>query len=284
MKVPTQNLVWGFEVERAALARTRREMLFAFGLATLVMVLAVLGKDWLVFLGLSLTSFALASAYVAMRRAQVRTELLAQETYALQAISFLNFRYPVQFGRWAILPDLAQILVGLMEGRKPQIILELGCGVSTLILAYARQALNLGCQIIVIESEEWMAQQVRDLLWRHGVGDATIRFIVVPLVEQTLHDETYRWFDLASVWDTLPKADLLLVDAPPGRLQRHSRYPAMILLAKKLNPRAVVVLDDGYRDDEQWIAREWSKLFPDFEATFLPTLKGCWLWTSKLSD
>ncbi len=238
-----------------------------------------LGNGWLVFLILTTVSFATATAYVALRRSQVRAELLAQQSYALQAISFLNFKYPLQFGRWAILPDLAEVLVSLMVER-PKVILELGCGVSTLVLAYARKALNLDCQIIAIESEAWAADNVNDLLRQHEVSDG-VQIIIASLVDIPTQHGVFRWFDINHVWDSLPEIDLLLVDAPAGKSQKLSRYPALPAPREKPSDRAVVILDDGRRADERKIAVDWSAEYPDLTAFFLETLKGAWVWRRK---
>lgn len=279
MKVPTMNLVWGFEVARAAKARTKKELFLAFSLAMIITAMSSLGKDWLVFLILTTVSFAVATAYVVLRRSQLRTELLAQQSYALQAISFLDFKYPLQFGRWAILPDLAEVLVSFMVER-PKVILELGCGVSTLVLAYARKALNLDCQIIAIESEAWAADDVNNLLRQHGVSDG-VRIIIAPLVDIPTQHGVLRWFNTNHVWDSLPEIDLLLVDAPAGKLQKLSRYPALPVLKEKFSSHIVIVLDDGRRAEERKIAVDWSAEYPDLTAFFLETLKGAWVWRKR---
>ena len=281
MEAPNMNLVWGYEIERAARYRTKKEKNFVWGLAIVGVLLIGLGKDWRVFLGLLVLLPLAAWAYTKIRESQVRAELLVQQSYALQAISFLNFKRPIQFGRWAILPDLAEILVHLMAEHKPRVVLELGSGTSTLILAYCRKVMNLGCQIISVESEAAFAEETRKLLWDHGLGDS-VTIIVAPLVATMVGEQTFQWFDDTNGWlETLPPVDLLLVDGPPGKIQKLSRHPALPKLWQRLSGDPIIVLDDGYRPDEQKIAELWSAVLAGLDATFLPTLKGCWLWRKK---
>src|SRR5690606_18547556 len=86
---------------------------------------------------------------------------------------------------------------------------------------------------------------------RHGLG-ATVEVRHAPLVA--------RWYE-ASVFADIDTIDLLIVDGPPATTGQLARYPALPLLAERLSPGAVVVLDDAERDAEAEIARRWCEEF-----------------------
>lgn len=56
---------------------------------------------------------------------------------------------------------------------------------------------------------------------------------------------------------------MLIVDGPPGRVNKDARYPALPLLHERLNPGAHVFLDDATRPDERRILTQWLAEFPD---------------------
>jgi hypothetical protein len=71
--------------------------------------------------------------------------------------------------------------------------------------------------------------------------------------------------------------DLLIIDGPPGFIQKHSRYPALPLLNKQLAKDCVVFLDDAARDDEQEMVRRWLKTYPEFHADYIANERGCYV-------
>jgi hypothetical protein len=69
----------------------------------------------------------------------------------------------------------------------------------------------------------------------------------------------------------------LVVDGPPGNIQRLSRYPALPLLYGHLNDRSTIIVDDGRREDEREIVARWEKEFTHISATFLGLEKGAYI-------
>ena len=67
--------------------------------------------------------------------------------------------------------------------------------------------------------------------------------------------------------------DILFIDGPPGRLQPLSRYPALPAARPHLSPHALVVVDDGRREDEAQMIELWRELGIPFDAetlSFIP--------------
>jgi hypothetical protein len=89
-----------------------------------------------------------------------------------------------------------------------------------------------------------------------------------PLRDTELAGETWPWYDRSAL-DDVTSCDLLIVDGPPGAVRPMSRYPALPLLAGKLNEHAIVVLDDCIRPDEQEIVERWCEEQPGWRVKVL---------------
>ena len=96
-----------------------------------------------------------------------------------------------------------------------------------------------------------------------------------PLQEFQLEDDMFQWYELDNF--SVAEIELLVIDGPPGFLQKHSRYPALPLLYDQLAEQCVIFLDDAARDDEQEIVRHWLKLYPEFEAEYIENERGCFI-------
>lgn len=66
----------------------------------------------------------------------------------------------------------------------------------------------------------------------------------------------------------------MLVDGPPGQIQKHSRYPAIPLLKSYFSKKITIVLDDSTRQDEVEIVDRWISENPEFLLTKISTQKG----------
>jgi predicted O-methyltransferase YrrM len=171
----------------------------------------------------------------------------------------------------AISPDIAVILASFVLDRKPKIILELGSGVSTLIMAYCLRKIGAG-HIQSLDHEERFAGTTRRNLELHGLADwATVCH--APLTTTQAGGETWQWYDLA-VLDKGLRADLLFIDGPPRMLGPQSRYPALPLLVSHLTPSAVVVLDDAAREGERAVVQRWLSEYPGWECDRMAAEKG----------
>ena len=97
--------------------------------------------------------------------------------------------------------------------------------------------------------------------------------LYAPLESVMLHDEVYQWYDLLE----LPaiKIDMLVIDGPPGFIQKHSRYPALPLLHDRLSAECVIFLDDAARDDEQALVKRWLHEYPEFHLEYIDNERGC---------
>ncbi|WP_168801362.1 class I SAM-dependent methyltransferase [Glycomyces buryatensis] len=161
---------------------------------------------------------------------------------------------------WAVAPDFARYLFTEVTGGKYERVVECGSGSTTVILAYAMRTMGTG-HVVAIENNPHFAAVTRHMLAERGLS-AWAEVIDAPLAEVDIDGNPWRWYDTSK----LPEGpiDLLLVDGPPGQTGPLARYPALPLLADRLAPDAVVMLDDASRKDEQKIKRRWLEEFPEY--------------------
>ena len=147
-------------------------------------------------------------------------------------------------------------LVDLIEERRPKLIVECGSGTSTLFAAKALQGIGVeGARLVALEHLPYYAEETSRFVSDNGL-DTLVEIRLADLRPLAIGDEEYQWYDVATVND-LDGIDLLLVDGPPGSEGRLARYPALPVLFERLNPGAIIMLDDARRPDEREIATRW---------------------------
>jgi predicted O-methyltransferase YrrM len=194
----------------------------------------------------------------------------------IAGIVFLNTRLSPDlplppFSGYSIRPDFAERLAGEVLSRKAPTVVELGSGLSTVIMALCLEKMGEG-RIVSFDHELAYADATRQMLSERGLeGRATVS--VAPLAPWSRDGESRQWYELDQA--ALPDAiDVLVVDGPPGPLGPLARYPALPALYARLAPGAIVFLDDGRREDEQQIAARWRREFPDFSPVEFPSRSG----------
>jgi predicted O-methyltransferase YrrM len=153
----------------------------------------------------------------------------------------------------------------LVRKNRPKLVVELGSGISTLIMAKASQG---QIRIVSIDHSEEFAQKTREMLKEHSVKNVEIR--VAPLKK---HASGSDWYDLTFL-KNLKNIDLLVIDGPPGSKNPKARQPALKEFEAKLSPKAVIVIDDVNRDGERELAEMFAKAFPKKNLEILPHEKG----------
>ena len=155
-----------------------------------------------------------------------------------------------RLGGWAITPDLCLWLIEYVRREKPELVVELGAGSSTVILGTALQRFSSNGRLVSVESGELYSDSATVLAAEWGLDNVEVRH--APLEG--------RWYRRSSLAD-LHDIDLLLVDGPPGIAGQQTRYPAVCLFPR-LSASGVVVLDDAARPEEALAVRRWIKEFP----------------------
>jgi predicted O-methyltransferase YrrM len=189
-----------------------------------------------------------------------------QGEYFTQLTSLIKFSAPLPPTRsWAASPDLLLTLMQLVRKNRPKLIVELGSGISTLIMAKASQG---RVKIVSIDHSEEFAQKTREMLKDHDVKNVEIR--VAPLRK---HPSGTDWYD-TTLLKNLKNIDLLVIDGPPGSKNPKARQPALKEFESKLSSKAVIVIDDVNREGELELAQMFSKAFPRKNLEILPHEKG----------
>jgi predicted O-methyltransferase YrrM len=206
------------------------------------------------------------------RQSKEQSDTYHQIEAFISLTSTLNFRHPLPPMReWAISPDFAIVLVGIIRECRPRRILELGGGVSTLVAAYCLEEFGRG-SIVSLDHDFEFADAIRRNLMRHGL-EAAATVLHAPLKAVVLGSERHLWYDC----DVIPPGepfDLVIVDGPPAGTQTLARYPALPLLMKRFSADAVILLDDADRCEEREIIWRWLREFPGFIREDVPTEKG----------
>ena len=181
-----------------------------------------------------------------------------------QLLSLLKFSAPVPPTRsWAASPDLLLTLAQLVRTHNPKLVVELGSGVSTLVVAKAGAK-----KVISIDNSAEFAGKTREVLKEHKVRGVDIR-----VAELKAHISGVDWYDTNVIKD-LKRIDLLIVDGPPGSKNLQARMPARAEFIAKLSPKAIIVIDDVNREGERKLAEAFAKALPNHILTIYPHEKG----------
>lgn len=251
--------------------------------------LAVLGAGALYLpLGLAVASgAALAVGLLCFRRLRQRQEAsfwalhAAQRQHYRQTEALFSLfavsqpRAPLPPLRdWAISPDFALLLLTEIRARRPRLVLELGSGASTVLIAYALEGLGAG-RVVSLDHEPAYARRTEALITAHGL-EAVAAVRTAPLTSIALGGEDFLWY-APDAYSGLRLIDVVVVDGPPGSLGPQARYPALPVLQPFLAPDAVILVDDGARDDEAAVVKRWQALDLRLTAEYLETEKGAYV-------
>lgn len=176
------------------------------------------------------------------------------------------------FGKWSIEPSLADHLADLILQEKPKNILELGSGLSTVLMAYALEANGEG-KVLALEDDNLYVDRTREWIEFHGLSKiAKVEHAPIRNITITYDHHIYPWY---SVDGHLKGAefDFVLVDGPASNLGTMARWPAYFVLRPHLAHNAIIVCDDMTRQHEDMMVRHWREQ-EEFEYTDLHTGRG----------
>jgi predicted O-methyltransferase YrrM len=198
---------------------------------------------------------------------QIKVELgyLYQQFEALeQLLPLLKLTAPLPPSRgWAASPDFLLSLFEISKRAKPRLVLELGSGVSTLVLAKSGAK-----KIVSLDHSEDFGAQTRVMLKNHKVSGVEIR-----IDELQKYPSGHLWYSKASL-KSLAKIDLLVIDGPPSSTNPDARFPALENLLPLLSPKAIIILDDANRADDRKLAEAFVSALPSHTLRFIHHEKG----------
>jgi predicted O-methyltransferase YrrM len=188
-----------------------------------------------------------------------------QSEYFAQLINLMEFKAAIPGLRsWAASADVLLTLHSVSKKVKPKVVLDLGSGVSTLVLAKS----SPDAKIFSIDHLSEFAEKTKTLLADHQISNVELR--VAPLQP---HAMGIDWYEVSAL-DDIEKIDLLFIDGPPGSKNEKARHPVLSQCLSKLSPGAVIVLDDAGREGERELADMFLQALPGYELEFLSHEKG----------
>jgi predicted O-methyltransferase YrrM len=147
---------------------------------------------------------------------------------------------------WAMTPETMNHIAEVIRTKRPEFILELGSGESTVKFAEVLRELDAPYAMYSVDHDPTFALRTKQLLQVAGLEG---------WAEVALHPLVDGWYDL----DFQAPVDMLIVDGPPGNLG--TRAPAVPNLYDVLRPGAVVFLDDALREAESAALELWATEF-----------------------
>ncbi|MGB0347384.1 MAG: class I SAM-dependent methyltransferase [Balneolaceae bacterium] len=196
-----------------------------------------------------------------------------QRTQAMFNIyDLINPRLPLPFlSGWAAFPELISTILQHVKSSNPKYIVELGSGSSTIITSYLLEEIGKG-KILSFDHDEKYGKITENRLEEHGLSEFAY-VISSPLKTIKIDGNSYNWYDI-DVNLLKDKIDILVVDGPPEKTQKHARYPALPYFYDNLSESAIIILDDAGRTEEKEIVAMWLKKYPEFTHEYIWTEKG----------
>ena len=181
-----------------------------------------------------------------------------------QLLPMLKLAAPLPPSRgWAGSPDFLLTLSQITKSARPKLSVELGSGISTLVLAKSGAK-----KVISLDHSQEFGQQTREMLAMHGVRGVEIR-----IHDLETYPAGYQWYAKQSL-KGLSKIDLLVIDGPPSSTNPDARYAALEHLVPLLSSKATVILDDAFRDEERKLAEAILAALPGHCLRMLAHEKG----------
>lgn len=174
--------------------------------------------------------------------------------------------------------DFGNVMIELILTRQPQMILELGSGVSTLLMGYCLQKIGQGKVITLEHSPDYLIKTEAQIHF-HQL-ESVVELIHAPLADYQIDGIGQRWYTMEKIQDC-PPFDMVLVDGPPGNTQVQARYPALPLLRPYLSEKAILLCDDANRTDEIAMLERWLKQYPEWKSQYYPTESGAFLLSRR---
>lgn len=182
----------------------------------------------------------------------------AQKAALLERVGLESDALP-HLGSWKADTYLLHRIVDEIEARHPLVVVELGSGATSLVIAKAL-ALHGGGYLHSYDQHEPFVQEMREWLVESGLPT---RFSHAPL---GLRDPAWPglWYDLP---DIPAQIDMLVIDGPPWAVHPFARGMAERLF-DRIAPGGIVMLDDAARPGERIVARRWRRKWTNFDFTY----------------
>ncbi len=199
------------------------------------------------------------------------SQYAGSDTYGLQLLNPLlqKFKGPLLFTTSALRPIIINLIINDIIINQRKVVVELGSGVSSLILAQAIKSYQLDCTIYSVEQNLSWIEFLQEKAIAEGLKDH-VEFIYAPVNSSVKNS----WYNEELLRRHLPqsgKVDMLIVDGPLAyhKNTRKSRSRALDFFHPFLNDSCFLLLDDIDRMNERLIMWNWSRKYGfDFKVAF----------------
>lgn len=212
-----------------------------------------------------------------------RLDEQVRETQGLVQLTPYGHPYPMPFGGgWALTADAAALMAREIALNAPNTIVELGSGVSSILIGRLLKQAGRG-RLISLDHDPHWAEQTRRHILASGLEDY-VQVLDAPLARQRFGQEEYLWYQMPDSLRQAGEIDMLIVDGPPAALdpQGMPRYPALPAFQPQLSARALIYVDDAKRPQEQAMIQRWLAEDPGFERMMYDTVPGTCLLRRKV--
>ena len=242
-------------------------------ITSLIYVIVSKQLDYQISVEFILTLFLLGFLYIKLYpKEKIKESYRQLEIYAT-LINALNIKKPLPGSNaldgFAANPDLLVLIYDTISKHKPEIIVEAGSGVSTLISAYSAQKISNG-KIYSLDHDKHFSSIVKSAINEHSLNEFA-EVIHAPLISYP--DYNFKWYDIKEL-DQISKIDLLTIDGPPVNSSQNARYPALPLLINKLHKDSIIIIDDVNRKYEKTILKLWKIKFDGLDFHYIDNSKG----------
>lgn len=161
---------------------------------------------------------------------------------------------------WILHGESMQFIWNILMETKPTTIIELGSGLSTLMLAKYAQIVRLNSEIdpliYSIEHNQVWSNQILDLLEKYGLLEF-IKLCLFPIKTLTFNGFQGKTYDITEIINH--KYDFVLIDGPPPDVGRMLTLPSLI---RSTSSSAIILIDDAQRYSEREAIMKWIRNYP----------------------
>lgn len=205
------------------------------------------------------------------------------ETQGLVQLTRFDDHYPMPFGGgWALTADAGAVLVREVALRRPRTVVELGSGVSTLLIGRMLKEAGAG-KLYSLDHDAAWAERTRAHVRANGL-EGHVVVLDAPLARQRFDGDEYDWYQLPDEVRALQSIDLLVIDGPPQNLSPSGipRYPALPAFGAQMSPDGLIYVDDAKRPQEQRMIEKWLQQDPALQSWMIQTAPGtCLLYRKR---
>ena len=160
-------------------------------------------------------------------------------------------------GEWVISQDLARLLAQIVLTYKPRNILEFGAGSSSRILARSLALLGRGQLTSLEQNPQWCQAAWHEIKTLPEVDCKLLH--AIPRLRWSVTGLHYMFWGQRHEIQKRGAYDLVLVDSPQYFFGREGAMP---LIYAHLQPKALIILDDAARLEEQGVLWRWLHAYP----------------------